>query len=188
MSTATAARGRLRRSDCAGVGIRRRRHGRGFAYRDDDGRPIEDEETLTRIRALAIPPAWEDVWICADPLGHIQATGIDAAGRKQYLYHERWQLRAAERKFGSMRRFAAALPRLRRAVRHDLRRDGLPRERALACAVRLLDRGFLRVGGEEYADSNGSFVDGAGAAPGRAGSPGAAGLTRPKWLGMSGTG
>jgi DNA topoisomerase I len=151
------ARGRLRRSDCADAGIGRRRHGRGFAYRDAGGARIEDEETLARIRGLAVPPAWRQVWICPDPLGHIQATGIDAAGRKQYLYHQRWQRRAAARKFESMREFAAALPRLRRAVSADLRRDGMPRERALACAVRLLDRGFLRVGGEEYADANGSF-------------------------------
>jgi DNA topoisomerase I len=152
-----ANRGRLRRSDCAGSGIRRRRHGRGFAYRDADGRRIEDEETLERIRGLAIPPAWEDVWICPDPLGHIQATGVDAAGRKQYLYHERWQRRAAARKFEATREFARRLPRLRRAVARDLRLDGMPRERALACAVRLLDRGLLRIGGEEYADANGSY-------------------------------
>jgi DNA topoisomerase I len=159
MSAPAAApvRGRLRRADCAGAGIERRRHGRGFAYRDAEGGRIEDEETLGRIRALAIPPAWEEVWICPDPLGHIQATGIDAAGRKQYLYHERWQARAAARKFEAMRDFARALPRLRRAVTRDLSREGVPRERALACGVRLLDRGLLRVGGEEYADANGSF-------------------------------
>jgi DNA topoisomerase-1 len=139
------------------VGIARRRRGGGFAYRDADGRPIEDEETLARIRALAIPPAWKDVWICPEPNGHIQATGIDAAGRKQYLYHERWQERAAQRKFATMRDFAAALPRLRRAVTRDIRAEGVPRQRALACAVRLIDLGFLRIGGEEYAEANGSF-------------------------------
>jgi DNA topoisomerase IB len=148
---------RLRRADCSGKGIARRRHGRGFAYRDADGRRIEDEETLERIRSLGIPPAWERVWICPDPLGHIQATGYDAAGRKQYLYHDRWQRRAAERKFEAMRRFAAALPRLRREAARDLGRDGVPRERALACAVRLLDLGFFRVGGEEYAEANESY-------------------------------
>jgi DNA topoisomerase IB len=148
---------RLRRADCSGKGINRRRHGRGFAYRDSRGRRIEDEETLERIRSLGIPPAWEKVWICPDPLGHIQATGYDAAGRKQYLYHDRWQRRAAERKFEGMRRFAAALPRLRRTAARDLRRDGVPRERALACAVRLLDLGFFRVGGEEYAEANESY-------------------------------
>jgi len=148
---------RLRRSDCAGEGIARRRHGRGFAYLGAGGERLSDEETLARIRDLAIPPAWEEVWICAHPDGHIQATGIDAAGRKQYRYHERWLARAAERKFESVRRFAAALPRLRRAASHDLDREGMPRERALACAVRLLDRGFFRVGGEEYAEENESF-------------------------------
>lgn len=106
---------------------------------------------------MAIPPAWNSVWICPDPCGHIQATGIDAAGRKQYLYHERWQRRAAARKFEAMREFAAVLPRLRRAVSRDLRGPGVPRDRALACAVRLLDLGFLRVGGEEYAEANGSY-------------------------------
>jgi len=112
---------------------------------------------MKRIRALAIPPAWRDVWICSDPLGHIQATGLDEAGRKQYLYHERWQLQAAQRKFESMREFAATLPKLRRAVKRDLAVDGVPRERALACAVRLLDLGFFRIGGEEYAEENESY-------------------------------
>jgi DNA topoisomerase IB len=153
----TAAAGRLRRSDCSAAGFRRRRSGRGFSYLDADGNRLEDEETLTRIRELAIPPAWTDVWICTDACGHIQATGYDAAGRKQYLYHERWQQRAASRKFAEMREFAAALPRLRRAVSRDLRLRGMPRERALACAVRLIDLGMFRIGGEEYADANGSF-------------------------------
>jgi DNA topoisomerase I len=112
---------------------------------------------LARIRALAIPPAWREVWVCSDPYGHIQATGLDEAGRKQYLYHERWQLRAAQRKFESMREFAAVLPKLRRAVKKDLRHEGVPRERALACAVRLLDLGFFRIGGEEYAETNESY-------------------------------
>ena len=152
-----SARGRLRRADCGGQGITRRRRGRGFEYRDADGRRVEDEETMERIRGLAIPPAWQEVWICPDPLGHIQATGVDAAGRKQYLYHERWQLRAAERKYEAMRDFARRLPRLRRAARRDLEREGVPRERALACAARLLDLGFFRVGGESYAAENESF-------------------------------
>jgi DNA topoisomerase IB len=148
---------RLRRSDCSGAGIARRRHGRGFSYVDAGGERIADEETLARIRALAIPPAWEQVWICADDNGHIQATGIDAAGRKQYRYHEHWQERASQRKFESVRRFAGELPRLRRAVNRDLALEGMPRERALACAVRLLDRGFFRIGGEEYAEENESY-------------------------------
>jgi DNA topoisomerase I len=148
--------GRIRRSDCSGEGFGRRRRGGGFSYFDAEGSPIDDEETLARIRELAIPPARTEVWICPDPLGHIQATGIDAAGRKQYLYHSRWQQRRAERKFEAMREFAAELPALR-AVARDLRRDGMPRERALACAVRLLDLGFFRIGGEEYAEANESF-------------------------------
>ena len=122
-----------------------------------EGARVEDAETLGRIRELAIPPAWEEVWVCPDPFGHIQATGIDAAGRKQYLYHEAWQRRAAARKFESAREFAAALPRLRRAASRDLAREGMPRERALACAVRLLDLGFFRVGGELYAETNESY-------------------------------
>ena len=150
-------RGRLRRSDCSGPGISRRRRGGGFSYVDPEGGPLGDEDTLERIRGLAIPPAWKEVWVCSDPSGHIHATGYDEAGRKQYLYHERWQLRAAQRKFESMREFAAALPRLRRAVKRDLVREGMPRERALACAVRLLDLGFFRIGGEEYAETNESY-------------------------------
>jgi DNA topoisomerase IB len=150
-------RGWLRRSDCSGPGISRRRRGGGFSYVDPEGGPLTDGDTLERIRALAIPPAWREVWVCGDPFGHIQATGLDEAGRKQYLYHERWQLRAAQRKFESMREFAAALPKLRRAVKRDLVREGVPRERALACAVRLLDLGFFRIGGEEYAETNESY-------------------------------
>ncbi len=154
---AFAPRGRLRRSDCAAAGIHRRPRGRGFSFEDAEGRRIEDEETLTRIRELAIPPAWRDVWICADPFGHIQATGFDVAGRKQYRYHDRWELRRAARKYEEMREFARRLPRLRRAVSRDLALEGMPRERALACAVRLLDLGFFRVGGEEYAEANESY-------------------------------
>ncbi len=148
---------RLRRSDCSGPGIERRRHGRGFTYLDPEGGRVADEDTLERVRELAIPPAWREVWICSDPLGHIQATGLDEAGRKQYLYHDRWQWRAAQKKFESMREFAAALPGLRRAVTRDLAQKGMPRERALACAVRLLDLGFFRIGGEEYAETNESY-------------------------------
>jgi DNA topoisomerase I len=150
-------RGRLKRSDCSGPGISRRRRGSGFSYVDPEGGRIADEDTLERIRELAIPPAWREVWICGDPYGHIQATGLDEAGRKQYLYHERWQLRAAQHKFESMREFAAILPKLRRAVKKDLTQEGMPRQRALACAVRLLDLGFFRIGGEEYAETNESY-------------------------------
>jgi DNA topoisomerase-1 len=157
MATSGARRGRLRRSDCSGEGIRRRRRGRGFSFEDARGRRIEDGQTLERIRGLAIPPAWEEVWICPDPIGHIQATGLDAAGRKQYRYHDRWERRRASRKYAEMREFAGELPRLRRAVARDLKLEGMPRERALACAVRLLDLGFFRIGGEEYAEANESY-------------------------------
>lgn len=148
---------RLRRSDCSGPGITRRRAGRGFAYYDAAGQRVDDPVVLLRVKALGLPPAWRDVWICTDANGHLQATGIDAAGRKQYLYHEAWQRRAAARKFESAREFAAALPRLRRAASRDLAREGMPRERALACAVRLLDLGSFRIGGELYAETNESY-------------------------------
>jgi len=146
---------RLRRADCSSPGIVRRRRGRGFEYLDPDGGRVDDAETLERIRALVIPPAWTDVWICLDPDGHLQAVGTDAAGRRQYRYHERWRQRRDQQKFDEMLSFAHALPRLRETAAHDLRGDGPRRE--LACAVRLLDRGFFRVGGEEYADGNGSY-------------------------------
>jgi DNA topoisomerase IB len=149
--------GRLRRSDFSAAAIHRRKRGRGFSFEDDEGTPITDEETLGRIRDLTIPPAWRDVWICPDPFGHIQATGIDEAGRKQYRYHDKWEERRASRKYTAMRDFAAALPKLRRAVRRDIELEGMPRDRALATAVRLLDLGFFRIGGEEYAESNESY-------------------------------
>jgi DNA topoisomerase I len=141
----------------AAAGIRRRRRGRGFSFGDAEGTTITDEDTLERIRDLAIPPAWKEVWICPDPLGHIQATGLDEPGRKQYRYHNRWDRRRATRKYAAMREFAAALPKLRRAVRRDIELKGMPRERALATAVRLLDLGFFRIGGEEYAETNESY-------------------------------
>jgi DNA topoisomerase-1 len=149
---------RLRRSDCSAPGIRRRRRGRGFEFIDSetDDR-IEDPETIRRIHELAIPPAWEDVWICPFPNGHIQATGLDARGRKQYRYHDRWRQRRDQEKFDSMVRFARALPRMRERVAEDLAQEGMPRERVLACAVRLLDRGFFRAGGEDYAVENESY-------------------------------
>jgi DNA topoisomerase-1 len=148
---------RLRRVDCSTPGIARRRRGRGFEYLDEDGRRIEDPEVTQRIRELAIPPAWKDVWICPYPMGHIQATGTDAAGRKQYRYHDRWREREDRRKFDEMVDFAGALPRLRRRVAKDLRREGLPRERVLGCAVRMLDVGFFRIGSEGYAEDNESY-------------------------------
>ena len=148
---------RLRRSDCSGPGLTRRRRGRGFEYLDESGNRITDPEVLARIAELAIPPAWKDVWICPYPGGHIQATGIDAAGRKQYLYHQRWRARRDQEKFDEMLDFAAALPKLRRRVARDLRRGDLSRPHVLACAVRLLDRGFFRIGSEEYAVDNETY-------------------------------
>jgi DNA topoisomerase I len=148
---------RTRRVDCSGPGIARRRAGRGFAYLDPDGERVDDEETLARIRALAIPPAWRDVWICLDPRGHIQATGIDDAGRKQYRYHDDWRARRDAAKFDAMVEFGDALPRLRRRVARDLGRSQLDAPRVHACAVRLLDVGFFRIGNEDYAQQNGSY-------------------------------
>jgi DNA topoisomerase IB len=149
--------GRLRRVDCGSPGITRRRRGRGFEYLDESGERIEDPEVLDRIRALAIPPAWEDVWICADPLGHIQATGVDARERKQYRYHDRWRERRDRQKFEAMLSFARELPKLRAQVERDLRKRRISRERVLACAVRLLDRGFFRIGSEDYAEENETY-------------------------------
>jgi DNA topoisomerase-1 len=149
--------GRLRRVDCASSGIRRRRRGKGFEYLDQDGTRLTDEETLARIRDLAIPPAWEEVWICPYPMGHIQATGVDARGRKQYRYHDKWRERRDQEKFDEMIDFARALPGMRSRVASDLAADGMTRESVLACAVRLLDRGFFRVGGEDYAVENESY-------------------------------
>ena len=148
---------RLRRVDCSGPGITRRRRGRGFEYLDQNGNRVEDADTLARINQLAIPPAWEDVWICRHPMGHIQATGIDARGRKQYRYHDKWRERRDAEKFDEMIGFARALPAMRRRVAADLAADGITRERVLACAVRLLDRGFFRVGGEDYAVENETY-------------------------------
>ena len=148
---------RLRRIDCATPGIARRRRGKGFEYLDEEGDRIDDEDLLERIRALAIPPGWEDVWICSDPLGHIQATGVDARGRKQYRYHDLWRERRDRQKFDSMVEFANSLPKLRDQVERDLRKRRISRERVLACAVRLLDRGFFRIGSEDYAEENETY-------------------------------
>jgi len=148
---------RLRRIDCATRGITRRRRGRGFEYLDESGERIEDEDVIERIRALAIPPAWEEVWICTDPLGHIQATGVDMRGRKQYRYHDLWRERRDREKFESMVEFARSLPKLRDRVQRDLRKRRISRERVLACAVRLLDRGFFRIGSEDYAEENETY-------------------------------
>jgi DNA topoisomerase-1 len=149
---------RLRRADCSAPGIRRRRRGRGFGYLDEDGNRVDDPEVLQRIAELAIPPAWEDVWICPYPNGHLQATGTDAAGRKQYRYHDAWRLRRDREKFDDMVRFARVLPALRRRVARDLRGCATPDRRCvLAAAVRLLEIGFFRIGSEEYATENDSY-------------------------------
>ena len=147
----------LRYGTDEGPGIRRVRRGRGFRYVDTEGRPITDDEDLARIRKLAIPPAWTDVWICPDPNGHLQATGRDARGRKQYRYHARWRARRDEVKFDRLIDFAEALPRIRRRTDRDLERPGLPREKVIAGVVRLLELTLIRVGNDEYARLNRSF-------------------------------
>jgi DNA topoisomerase I len=138
-------------------GIRRKRSGAGFSYQMPDGELVRQKERLNRIRALAIPPAWTDVWICPSPLGHIQATGRDAKGRKQYRYHQRWREVRDETKYGRMIDFGRALPRLRERVEHDLSLPGMPREKIVATVVRLLDSSYIRVGNTEYARDNASF-------------------------------
>jgi DNA topoisomerase I len=150
-------RARLRRADCGRPGIRRRRAGRGFTYLTPDGERVTDPEVLERIRALVIPPAWTDVWICTDARGHIQATGIDDRGRKQYRYHDLWRVRRDREKFEHMLEFARALPAMRRRVAQDLAGEELTRDRVLACATRLLDLGFFRIGTEGYAEENQTY-------------------------------
>lgn len=138
-------------------GLRRIRSGKGFRYQGPDGATIRDRQTLVRLRALAIPPAWTDVWICPQANGHLQATGHDERGRKQYRYHPRWRAVRDETKFHRMIAFGQALPRIRARVDQDLARPGLPREKVLATVVRLLETTLIRVGNEEYARDNGSF-------------------------------
>jgi len=138
-------------------GYSRKAKGRDFEYFDADGKRIRDETRLLRIRRLAVPPAYTDVWICPSPNGHIQATGRDARGRKQYRYHERWREVRDENKYDRMLVFGKALPRIRRRVKRDLKRRGLPREKVLAAVVQLLERTFIRIGNEEYAKENKSF-------------------------------
>ncbi|MBW3614122.1 MAG: DNA topoisomerase IB [Actinobacteria bacterium] len=147
----------MKRVDCSGPGIRRRRAGKGFTYYGPDGARVTDPETLARIRSLAIPPAWTDVWISPHPMGHIQAIGVDAKGRKQYRYHDQWRLRRDMEKFDHMLEFARALPKIRHFTKEHLAQDGLTRQRVLACAVRLLDLGFFRVGTEDYAEENQTY-------------------------------
>lgn len=143
-------------TDASG-GISRRRAGKGFAYRDPDGAIVRDKETLARIHALAIPPAWTDVWICASPNGHLQATGRDARGRKQHRYHPRFREVRDEAKFEHLAEFGASLPALRAQVDRDMRKKELPREKVLATIVHLLDTTMIRVGNDEYAKANKSY-------------------------------
>jgi DNA topoisomerase I len=148
---------RLRRSVVSGPGLRRVRRGRGFSYHDSDGHVLTNQGTLERIQDLVIPPAWKNVWISPHPNGHIQAVGTDAAGRRQYLYHEKWQEERSEEKFDRVLEMSTALPDMRRRIAADLRRRGLERDRVLALALHLLDLGYFRAGGEQYADENNSF-------------------------------
>ncbi len=147
----------LRYVSDADPGLRRRKKGKGFVYTDASGRLVRDESTLARIRRLAVPPAWTDVWICPSPDGHIQATGRDARGRKQYRYHTRWRSVRDETKYDRMIAFAKLLPGIRRRVDADLSRPGLPREKVLATIVKLLEATLIRVGNDEYARQNRSY-------------------------------
>lgn len=148
---------RLRRSVLTSPGITRRRRGKGFAYAGPDGSPLKDAATLQRIDDLVIPPAWKKVWISPFPNGHIQAVGTDVAGRRQYLYHERWQQERAEEKFDRVLEMSRHLPEWRERIAEDLAGKGLSRERVLALALHLLDRGYFRAGGEQYAEEHESY-------------------------------
>ncbi|PVU83893.1 DNA topoisomerase [Cellulomonas sp. WB94] len=148
---------RLRRVRAGDPGWTRRRHGRGFTYLDETGTRITDPEIVARCRDLVIPPAWRDVWICPFPQGHIQAMGTDDASRRQYLYHPQWRKRRDRAKHEQVLEVAQRLPRARRGVRADLALPGIPREKVLALAFRLLDDAYFRAGGESYAKENGSY-------------------------------
>ena len=147
----------LRYSTDAEPGLRRQPRGKGFVYLRTDGSVVKDTATLARIKLLAIPPAWTDVWISSHANGHMQATGRDARGRKQYRYHANWRQQRDENKFDRMVAFARALPRIRRRVGRDLARHAMPREKLLATVVRLLEATLIRVGNDEYARDNGSY-------------------------------
>jgi DNA topoisomerase I len=148
---------RLRRSALDKAGITRKRRGKAFAYYGPDGDLVTDEDLLQRIKELGIPPAWKTVWISPYPNGHIQAVGTDAAGRRQYLYHASWQQERAEEKFDRVLELSMRLPDFRTSIARDLARGGLKRERVLALALRLLDRGYFRAGGEQYAEEHESY-------------------------------
>ena len=153
----TAAHAGLRHVSDAMPGIRRRRSGKAFAYVGVDGKPVRDDGALQRIRTLAIPPAWTDVWICPHPRGHLQASGRDARGRKQYRYHPQWSEERGNGKFGRVVAFGEALPKLRRRLRNDLAQKGYPRTKVLAIVVSLLGETLIRVGNPEYAKNNRSY-------------------------------
>jgi DNA topoisomerase-1 len=153
----TASAAGLRYVSDAMPGLRRVRDGDGFRYLDPGGGELRDDATLERIGALAIPPAWTDVWICADPRGHLQASGRDARGRKQYRYHPQWSAVRGDGKFDRVAAFAAALPKLRRTLRRHLRASGFPREKVLAIVVSVMSETLIRVGNSEYARSNRSY-------------------------------
>src|SRR5438046_491094 len=138
-------------------GLRRERVGKGFTYGDSGGGTVADAETIGRIKRLAVPPAWSDVWICPDPRGHLQATGRDARGRKQYRYHPHWREVRDAVKYDRMLAFAEALPKIREQTDRDLERPGLPREKVLATIVRLLEDTRIRIGNDEYRKENGSY-------------------------------
>src|SRR5437588_7887429 len=148
---------RLRRSNVGGPGLHRVRRGRGFSYLDQDRAAFTDGQVLSRIEALVIPPAWKNVWISPHSNGHIQAVGTDAAGRRQYIYHERWQAERSEEKYERTLSLAKHLPGWRLHLLTDLRRQGLGRDRVLALAQHLIDQGYFRAGGEEYVEENGSY-------------------------------
>ncbi len=148
---------RLTRVSCSGPGIARVRGGREFSYVDAAGTPVTDDVVLQRISALVLPPAWEQVWICAAANGHVQATGIDARGRRQYRYHDAWRVQRDLAKHDRILDFAGRLPQARSRLRADLATSGLTRTRVLACAVRLIDLGLFRIGGEQYASENQSY-------------------------------
>jgi DNA topoisomerase-1 len=156
-SKGAARRARLRYVSSDSSGIRRVRQGRGFRYERPDGSLVRDQQELARIRALAIPPAWKDVWICSRVTGHLQATGRDARGRKQYRYHPRWRQVRDEAKFHDMLAFARMLPQLRRAIARDLLASRLTKEKVVATVIDIMGRTAIRVGNDSYADANGSY-------------------------------
>jgi DNA topoisomerase-1 len=149
--------GRLVHVNSDDIGYRRKGRGKGFEYLDHHSKRITNKEELNRIKALRIPPAWKNVWICTNPDGHLQATGIDARGRKQYLYHEEWNKRSHDNKFDRMAGFARALPEIRKQIESDLRKEGWPREKVISIVISILDQCALRIGNKSYELENGTY-------------------------------